>query len=77
MAAVTIHGILGAQGNKVCHGFHVHNHLSFLNVEFHDSFFTLLFYLHQKILHFLSLSAIRVVSSAYLSLLIFPPAILI
>ena len=46
--------------------------LSFLNVEFQASFFTLLFYLR-----FSLISAIRVVSSAYLRLWIFLPAILI
>ena len=49
--------------------------LSFLNVEFQTSFFTLLFHSHQKSLLF-SLCAIRVVLSAYLRLLIFLPAIL-
>ena len=52
--------------------------LSFLNVEFHASFFSLLFHPHQETLFSSSsLSAIRVVSSAYLRLLIFLPAILI
>ena len=51
--------------------------LSFLNVEFQASFFTLLFHLHQEALLSSSLSASRVVSSAYLKLLIFLVAILI
>ena len=50
--------------------------LSFLNVEFWARFITLLFHLHQETLSLdvkssFSLSAIRVVSSAYLRLLIF------
>ena len=51
--------------------------LSFLNAEFQASFFILLFHFHQEALSSSSLSAIRVVSSAYLRLLIFLPAILI
>ena len=51
--------------------------LSFLNVEFSASYFTLLFDLHQELFSFSSLSATRVVSSAYLRLLIFLPAVLI
>ena len=86
MAAVTVHSDFGAPKNKVCHCFHCFpiyllwsdgtgcHDLSFLNVEFWASFFTLLFHLHQEASSF-SLSAIRVVSSAYLRLLIFLPAI--
>ena len=48
------------------------HYLSFLNVEFQSSFFILLLYFHQE-----ALSAIRVVSSVYLRLLIFLLAILI
>ena len=44
---------------------------------FQANFFTLLFHFHQKALEFSLLSAIREVSSAYLRLLIFLPAILI
>ena len=52
--------------------------LSFLNVEFKANFFTLFFHFHQEALfNSSSLSAIRVVSSAYLRLLIFLPEILI
>ena len=52
--------------------------LSFLNVEFQASYFTLLFHLLQEALFCSSsLSAIRVVSSAYLRILIFLPIILI
>ena len=50
--------------------------LHFLNAEFQASFFTLLFHL-KKLFSSSSLSANRVVSSAYLRLLIFLPAILI
>ena len=62
MAAVTICSDSGAQENKVCHYFHFFSiylpwsdgtrchDLSFLNVEFYTSFFTLLFHLHQKAL---------------------------
>ena len=51
--------------------------LSFLNVEYSASFFTLFFHPHQRLLSSSSLSAIRAVLSAYLRLLIFLPAILI
>ena len=51
--------------------------LVFLNVEFQASFFTLLFQLIKKLFSSSLLSAIKVVSSAYLSLLIFLWAILI
>ena len=89
MAAINICSDFGAQENKVCHCFHCfpiylpwsygtrcHN-LRFLNVEFQANFFTLLFHFHQEVLWFFSLSAIRVVSSAYMRLLIFHPGILI
>ena len=49
-------------------------HISFLNVEFSLSSFTLI---KRQVFSFSSLSAIRMVSSAYLRLLIFLPAILI
>ena len=88
MAAVTICSDLGAQENKVCHCFHrfpiylpwsdgtgCHD-LSFSNVEF-NQLFTLLFHFHQEALQFLYASVIRVVSSAYLRILIFLLAILI
>ena len=82
MTAVTICSDFWASQNKLRHCFHcfsmylpwsdgTRSHdLSFLNVEFLANFFTLLFSSS-------SLSAIKVVSSAYLSLLIFLPAILI
>ena len=49
----------------------------FFNFEFQASFFTLLFQLIKRLFSSSSLSAIRVVPSAYLRLLIFLPAILI
>ena len=85
MAAVTICSDFGAQKNKVWHCFHClpiyfpwsdgtgcHD-LCFLNVEL----FTLHFHFHQEAISSSSFSAIRVVSSAYLRLLNFLPAILI
>ena len=50
--------------------------LSFFNVEFQASFFTILFHPYQEAISS-SLSAIRVVSSAYMRLLIFLLAIVI
>ena len=51
--------------------------LRFLNVELQANFFTLHFHFIKRLSSSSSLSAIRVVSSAYLRLLIFLPAILI
>ena len=87
MFAVTIHSDFGAPWNKVCHCFHCFpiylpwsdgtgcSDLSFLNVEpaFSLSSFTFIRRLFSSSL----LSAIRVVSSSCLRLLIFLPAILI
>ena len=79
MAAITIFSDLGAPKNKVCHFFQCFPiylpwsdgttcyDLSFLNVE--------LFTFIKRLFSSSSLSAIRVVSSAYLRLLIFLPAI--
>ena len=53
-----------------------HN-LSFLSFEFQANFFTLLFHFHQELFSSSSLSVIRVMSSAYLRLLIFLLAIFI
>ena len=84
MAAVTVHSDFGAQENKVSHCFHCFpiylpwsdgircHDLHFLNVEFLTSFFTLTF---KRLFNSSLLSAIRVVSSAYLRLLIFLPTI--
>ena len=71
--------------NEVCHCFHClpiylpwsdgtrcHD-LRFLNVELEANFFTRLFHVHQEAFSSSLLSTIRVVSSAYLRLLIFLP----
>ena len=79
----------GAQRDKISHCFHfslfylpwsdgtVCHNLSFLNVEFQASFFTSSFTLIKRLFSSSSPSAIKVVSSAYLRLLIFLQAILI
>ena len=89
MAAVTICSDFGAQRNKVCHCFHCFpiylpwsdgtgcHDLSFLNVEFKQTFSLSSFIFIKRLFSSFSLSAIRVVSSAYLRLLIFLRAILI
>ena len=89
MAAVTIHSDFGAQENKVFHCFHcfpIHlawsdgtgcYDLRFLNVEFKPAFSLSPFTVIKRLFSSSSLSAIRVVSSAYLRLLIFLLAILI
>ena len=88
MAAVTICSDFGAPQNKVCYWFPIYlpwndgarcHDLSFLNVElqkkptFPLSSFTFI----KRLFSSSSLSAVRVVSSAYLRLLIFLPAFLI
>ena len=85
MATGTICSDFRAQENKVCQSFHCFpiylpwsdgtwcHDLHFLNVEFQASFFTLIKRLFSSSL----LSTRRVVSSAYLRLLIFLLAILI
>ena len=87
--AVTICSDFADQENKVysyCYYFPIYllwrdgtrcHDLSFLNVEFEANFFTLLFHFIKRLLSFSLLSAIRVVPSAYLRLLIFLSAILI
>ena len=82
MAAITVHRDSGAQENKICHCFHFFpfclrwnnrtrcHDLSVLNLEFQTSFFSLLFSSSKGSLVPL-LSAVRVVSSAYLRLLLF------
>ena len=71
MAAVTVHHDFGAQENKICHYFHFfsfylpwsdgtrYHNLSFLNVEFKASFFTLFFSASSRgsliLLHFMPL----------------------
>ena len=89
MAAVTICSDFGAQKNKVWHCFHClpiyfpwgdgtrcHD-LSCLNVDFKPPFSLSSFTFIKRLFSSPSVSAIRVVSSAYLRLLIFLPAILI
>ena len=88
MAVDTICSDLEAQENKVCHCFYCFPIylpwmgpdamiLVFWMLSFKPVFFTLLFHLIKKFFSSSSLSAIRVVSSAYLRLLIFLLAILI
>ena len=88
MAAVTICSDIGAKKNQVCHCFHCFpiylpwsdgtrcHDLTFLNIEFLANF-SVYSFTFIKGLFSSSLSAIRVVSSAYLRLLIFLMAILI
>ena len=88
MAAITICCDFGAPKNKVWHCFYCFpiyfpwrdgtrcHDLSFLNVELY-TFSLSSFIFIKRLFSSSSLSAIRVVSSAYLSLLIFLPAILI
>ena len=89
MAAVTIHSDFGAQENKICHCFHFPPsicHEVMVQMPWSSFFECLvlsqLFYSSvspssRQSLVPLSLSTIRVVSSAYLRLLIFLPEILI
>ena len=79
MAAVTIHSDFGAQEKKICHYFNFSPPvcqevmgLDAMILIFSLSSFTLI----KRLFSYL-LSAIRVVSSVYLKLLIFLPAILI
>ena len=89
MAAVTIQSDFWAQENKVCHCFHClpiyltwsdgtrcHD-LIFWMLSFKPAFSLSSFTFIKRLLSFSSLSAIRVVSSVYLTLLIFLLAILI
>ena len=89
MAAVTICSDFGAPQNKVCHCVHCFpiyfpwsdgtrcHDFSFLNVEFKPAFSLSSFTFIKRLFSFSLLSAIRMVSSAYLKLLIFLLAILI
>ena len=89
MAAGTIWSDFGSQENKICHCFHFfplylprsdgnrcHNLCFFFKLSFKPDF-SLFYFTFIKRLFNSSLSAIRVVSSAYLRLLIFLLAILI
>ena len=89
MAAVTFCSDFGAQENKVCHYFHCFpiylpwsdgtgcHDLSFWMLICKPTFSLSSFTFIKRLFSSSSLSAIRVVSSAYLRLLIFLPAILI
>ena len=89
MAAVIICSCFGASKNKVSHFFHYFHiylpwgdgiwchDLSFLNVEFKPTFSLSSFTFIKRLFSSSLLSAIMVVSFAYLKLLIFLPAILI
>ena len=89
MATLTINSDFEAQENKICHCFHCFpiylprsdgircHDLRFLNVSFKPAFLLSSFTFIKGLFSSSSLSAIRVVSSAYLSFLIFLPAILI
>ena len=89
MAAVTICGDFGAPKNKVCHCFHCFpiyfpwsegpDALIFLfwMLSFKPTFSLSTFTFIKRLFSSSSLSAIRAMSSAYLRLLIFLPAILI
>ena len=90
MAAVTICHDFGSPKNKVCHCFHCfpiyfpwsdgtrYHDLSFPNVELFKPTFSLSsFTFIKRLFSSSSLSAVRMVSSAYLRWLIFLPAILI
>ena len=89
MAAITICSDFGAQENKACHCFHCFPIylpwsdgtrwmiLVFWMLSFRPAFSFSSFTFIKRLFNLSSLSAIRVVSSAYLRLLIFLPAILI
>ena len=89
MAVVTICSDFGTQENKVCHCFHCFpiylpwndgtgcHDLSFLNLNFKSAFSLSSFTFIRRLFSSSLLSALRVVSSAYLRLLTFLLAILI
>ena len=89
MAAAIIYNDYGAQENKICHCFHCFptylqwsdgtrcHDLCFLHVDFKPVFSLSSFIFIKSLFYSSSLSAIRVVSSVYLKLLIFLLAILI
>ena len=89
MAVITIHSYFGAQKNKVSHCFHClpiylpwsdgtgcHD-ISFLMLSFKPNFSLSSFTFIKRLFSSSSFSVIRVMSSTYLRLLIFLPAILI
>ena len=89
MAAVTVHIDFGAQENKICHCFHFSPSichevvgpdamiLVFWMLSFMPAFLLSSFTLIKRLFHYSTVSAIRVVSSAYLRLLLFLLEILI
>ena len=86
MSAINICSNLGAQKNKVSHCFPIYlpwsdgsgyHDISFLNVELQANFLLFSFTFIKRLFSSSSLSVIRVVSSVYVRLLIFLPAILI
>ena len=89
MAAVTICNVFGAQENKICHYLHCFpiylpwsagtgcHDLIFWVLSFKPTFSLSSFTFIKRLFSSSSLSAIKVVSSTYLRLLIFLPAILI
>ena len=89
MSAVTVRSNFWAKEEEICHCFQLFlfylpwsdgtgcHDLSFLNAEFQASFSLSSFTLIKRFFSSSSLSAIRVISSAYLRLLVFLPAILI
>ena len=89
VAAVPVHGDFGAQENKVCHCFQFFlfylpgsdgtrcHDLLFLMQSFKPAFSLFTFTFIKRQFNSSSLSSIRVVSSAYLRLLVFLPTTLI
>ena len=89
MAAVSIHSDFGAHKNKICHYFHFPpiylpwsdgtgcHDLSFLMLSFKPAFSLSSLTLIKRLLSSSSLYSITVVSSIYMRLLIFLPAVLI
>ena len=89
MSAITVHSDFGAQENKICHCFHFSPFIChevvgldamimvFWLLSFNPAFSLSSFTFIKRLFSFSSLSVVRVVSSAYLRLLIFLPAILI
>ena len=85
---LAVHSVFGARENKVCHCFHFSPPichevvgpdamiLAFWMLSFKPAFSLSYFSFIKRLFNFSSLSAIRVVSSAYLRLLIFLPTIL-
>ena len=89
MVTVTVYSDFRAQENKVCHCFHFFstyllwsdgtrwNNFVFLIVSFKPAFLLSSFTFIKRLFSSSSISAIRAVSSVYLKLFIFLPAILI